>query len=505
MNQPLLRLRDIGKSFFGNPVLQNISFEMQAGQTIGLVGENGAGKSTLMNILGGVLAPDSGDMELFGNTYCPESPRASARAGIAFIHQELNLFPNLSVAENLFLSHFPKKLAWIDRSELYKRSRELLARVGLDISPGTKVQSLSAGQRQLVEIAKALGEEARLIILDEPTTSLTDHEVRKLFRLLRELQSQQVSMIYISHALGDVKELCDRILVLRDGQVVADEMAADLQIPDMIRLMVGRQLDRLFPESKSQPGESIVLEANRISQPGVVHEISFQLRAGEVLGLAGLMGSGRTELARILFGLEPMTEGELRLLGEPVQRLSVSQRITKGMAMLTESRRVDGLCTQDSALANLTMVVAKKFTSRLGWIRRRSLHSSASQMAEAVRLNLAEGMNQAVCTLSGGNQQKVVLGKWLLNKPKLLILDEPTRGIDVGAKFEIYALIDQLACEGAGILVISSEIDELMGICDRILVMSQGELKDELQSREFNRERILKSALHADAIWEGDV
>ena len=496
----LLELSNIDKAFFGIPVLKEVSLRLGTGRTLGLVGENGAGKSTLMNILGGNLQPDSGAMTLAGQRYAPRSPRDAERAGVAFIHQELNLFPNLTIGENLFLTHFPRRFGSIDRQAIRRRSAELLDQVGLDLPPGTRVERLSAGERQLVEIAKALHLESQLIILDEPTTSLTARENERLFSLLRSLQARGIAMIYISHALGDVQQLCHDIVVLRDGCVVGQGEISEFDTTRIISLMVGRAIDQQFPTRTSQPSGESLLQVSGVSQPGVVHNVSFQLRRGEVLGISGLMGSGRTELARILFGLDSLASGSIVLGQEPITTLSTRARIRRGMAMLTESRRDDGLCMKQSIHENISLVSAPRFAvTPFRWLQTRPLRRAIDEMRQSVKLTVTADSRQPVRTLSGGNQQKVVLAKWLLNQPQVLILDEPTRGIDVGAKFEIYTLIDRLAAGGAGVLVISSEIDELIGICDRILVMSQGTIKDELTRDEFDRQRIMRASLRGTA------
>ena len=500
MKTPLLELRAIEKSFFGVPVLKRVSLQLDAGQTLGLVGENGAGKSTLMNILGGVLQPEAGRMNFGGALYQPKTPRDATAAGVAFIHQELNLFSNLSIAENLFLTHFPRKAFWIDRKLIRRRTRDLLDRVGLHLPSDMLIERLSAGERQLVEMAKALNVDARLIILDEPTTSLSARETERLFALLKSLRDRGIAMIYISHALADVQELCEQLVVLRDGQVVGSGPIADYDNNRVVSLMVGRQTDQLFFNKSHKPTDEVALGVEHVTQPGMVHDVSFEAHKGEVLGLAGLMGSGRTELARILFGLDPMSEGRIGLFGQPIEHLSTRQRIARGMAMLTESRREDGLCMQASIADNVSLVAAGKLAKRTGGLlHQQRLRAATDRIRSRVKLSANANNDAPVETLSGGNQQKVVLAKWLLNEPKLLILDEPTRGIDIGAKFEIYGLIDELAAGGAAVIVISSELEELLGICDRILVIHHGEIQDELTRSEFDRNRIMRAALQADA------
>lgn len=503
MSDPIIALRNIHKAFFGVGVLRDVTFEIAAGSTLGLVGENGAGKSTLMNILGGNLSCDSGEILLNGLPFEPRSPRDADEAGLAFIHQELNLFPNLSIAENLFLTHFPQQFGWIRHREAHRRTAELLRRVGLNVKPQTKVESLSAGERQLVEIAKALHHRSQIIIFDEPTTSLAEQETQRLFQLIRSLQTEGIAMVYISHALGDVQQLCDHVVILRDGSVVGSGPIDQYDTPRMVNLMVGRTVDQLFPASTSTPSGEKLLSVRDVTRTGVVRGISFDLHRGETLGIAGLMGSGRTELARILFGLDRCESGTIQLGGAPVTHLDVRGRIAQGLAMLTESRREDGLFMHASISENLSIVAAPRFANRLtGWIRQTLLNDQIEAMSRSVGLRGVVDRRQPVRTLSGGNQQKIVLGKWLMDEPQVLILDEPTRGIDVGAKYEIYSLIDRLAAGGSGILVISSEIDELVGICDRILVMSQGEIRDQLDRDSFDRQRILHAGLHSDALGE---
>ena len=499
MNAPVVELIDIDKSFFGVPVLRQVSLRVEPGRTLGLVGENGAGKSTLMNILGGNLVPDSGDMALAGEPYAPCTPRDADESGVAFIHQELNLFPNLSIAENLFLTKFPFRFGRIDRRAMHRSSVELLRQAGLDRAPTELVENLSAGERQVVEIAKALNLDARLIILDEPTTSLTAQERERLFELLHNLQRRGIAMIYISHALADVQQLCDDIVVLRDGRVVGQGPVAEFDTHRIVSLMIGREGDHPFPERPVSKKQEVLLRVSHLSQPGIIHNVSFQVHRGEVVGISGLMGSGRTELARILFGLDPMASGEIELAGQSLVGMPTRHRIHRGLALITESRRDDGLCMQASIRENISLVSAARFASGpIGVLRRRQLAEAVKRIQQAVHLTPTVDERQPVCILSGGNQQKVVLAKWLLNEPQLLILDEPTRGIDVGARFEIYTLINQLAERGAGILVISSELDELIGICDRILVMRQGEITDELLRDSFDRHRIMQGSLHMD-------
>ncbi len=534
--QPLLRFDAVGKSFDTVRVLDSVTFDVVQGRTLGIVGENGAGKSTLMNILGGNLAPDLGRMRFAGAPYDPRSPADATRAGIAFVHQELNLFPNLSIAENLFLTAFPTRqpLPLIDRGRLHRQAAELMDRVGLELPPETPVERLSAGERQLVELAGAIASRARLIILDEPTTSLSARETRRFFELLSRLHDDGLTLLFISHALADVLGHCDDIVVLRDGAVADSGPAPAFDIARLVRSMVGRDLAQVFPArnppddlglSKNRPsppaplpsdgrgwrrgaapgegpllGRSWIqplLEVRHLRQPGIVDDVSFQLAPGEILGLAGLMGAGRSELARILFGLDPCREGEVLLDGRPLPP-GPRRRRQAGIAFLTEDRRTDGLCLDASIAENLTLAELRRFARKpFGWLRHAGLREAVRTVRASVGITPSARDDQAARTLSGGNQQKVILGKWLLTKPRVLILDEPTRGIDVGAKFEIYQLIRQLADQGAGILVISSELEELIGLSDRILVMARGRLRDDIPRSDFSQERILRAALPA--------
>ena len=500
---PALEFLGIEKSFAGVPVLRGVSFSLLAGHTLGLVGENGAGKSTLMNILGGNLPPDAGTMRLHGELHAPRHPTDAARARIAFIHQELNLFPNLSIAENIFLPSLPRTagLPLIDRSTLLEKTAGLLAQVGLNVAPATLVEELSSGERQLVEIARALSIEARLIIFDEPTTSLSARETTTLFALIRRLRAQGVALIYISHLLEHVLQLCDDIVVLRDGRVVASGASDAFDRRSIISAMVGRSLDQLYPTRRGAASVQPALEVSHVSQPCVARDISFTLHRGEILGLSGLMGAGRSELARILFGLDPHVGGEITLTGESLAGAAPARRIERGLAFLTEDRRHEGLCLDASIADNIALVSLREHASGpLRLLDRRSWRNAIDTIRAAVRLTARSGAASPVKTLSGGNQQKVVLAKWLLAEPAVLILDEPTRGVDVGAKFELYQLILDLADRGSAVLLISSEIEELIGLCDRILVMSQGELRGEFPRDRFDREQLLAAALPKDHV-----
>lgn len=498
----LLEYENVRKSFFGVEVLHGIGFTLEAGRVLGLVGENGSGKSTAMNILGGVHPMNSGAIRIDGRPYAPRRPRDAQDAGIAFIHQELNLFENLSIEENLFVGGFPRRgrlLPLIDRADIRTRTRAALEAVDLEHAPSTPVMRLSQGERQLVEIAKALNADAKIIIFDEPTTSLTRRETERLFEIIGRLRARGIAMIYISHILGDVLTLCDDVVVLRDGAVVGGGPAEEMTVERMISAMVGRKIDQLFPPRHTAPSADPVLEVEGLSEPGIVKDIGFTLHRGEVLGVSGLMGSGRSELARILFGLDPHATGRIRLDGAPLDRPTPAICMNRGMAFLTEDRRAEGLLMEASITDNVALPSLNDRAA--GWLRliqRTRLGDDVHRAADEVRINRTDYEGTLVRTLSGGNQQKVVLAKWLMRAPSVFILDEPTRGIDVGAKFEIYKLINDLVGAGAGVLFISSEMEELIGMCDRILVMAHGEIRGVHNHADFDGERLLESAM-----WHG--
>lgn len=503
MSGPILEFEGIEKSFFGVNVLHDISFTLEEGHVLGLIGENGAGKSTLMNILGGVLQADAGRIKLQGQDYAPKNPREATKSGVAQIHQELNLFTNLSIAENIFIHGFPRlaRLPLIDKRLVKTRTSQLLEEVDLHIAPETRVEQLSPGERQLVEIAKALNADAKVIIFDEPTTSLTARETERLFGLIERLREQGKSIIYISHILGDVRRLSDEIVVLRDGEVVGAGSREQFPIDRMITLMVGRSLEQLYPPRETKPSEEKALEVQGLSQTGIVENIDFTVYKGEVLGVFGLMGSGRTELARILFGLDSFERGQMLIDGVPQERFSPQESIRRGMAFVTENRREEGLLMDMSIAENMALVALPGF-ARVGLpvVDRAKMFAEVRRVGESLHVKSTAFERQPVKSLSGGNQQKVVVGKWLIAQPKVFILDEPTRGVDVGAKYEVYSIINDLAAQQAGVLFISSEIEELIGVCDRIIVMSNGEIQASFAREEFQQEKILRAAFRENVL-----
>jgi ribose transport system ATP-binding protein len=498
---PLLRLQGITKSFFSVQVLHGISFDVRPGEVLGLCGENGSGKSTTMNILGGVLRRDSGEMFLAEARYEPRHPRDAEAAGIGFIQQELNIFANLSVEENLFLGRFPRvagSLPIIDRRRMRRDAARLLEQVNLRLSPQSPASILSPGERQLVEIAKVLSLQARIMIFDEPTTSLTSRETVRLFEVIQQLRQSGIGIIYISHVLSDVMNLASYILVLRDGRVSLSAPRAEVTTQSLITAMVGRSIEALFPVCEPKALGRPLLKAEGITQPGIVRDISLSVAEGEIVGIAGLMGSGRSELARILFGLDPFESGRITLGGRPLLSQVLSTRIAGGVAFLTEDRRHEGLMMEGTVGENLAIAALPLLTNSFGQVDDARLNKEMGKMRSQLQIKTQDLTTTPVRSLSGGNQQKVVLGKWLLRRPRLLILDEPTRGVDIGAKQEIYRLISNLSKDGLGVLVISSEMEELIGLCDRILVMNRGEIGGSFQRGGFEREMIL-----AAAMWKG--
>jgi ribose transport system ATP-binding protein len=491
----LLSVEGLSKSFFGVTVLHDISFTLERGEALGLVGENGSGKSTSMNILGGVHQPSGGTIRFEGRDYTPTGPKDAIAAGIAFIHQELNLFSNLTIEENLFIDAFPRRHGLlIDRTLIRRRTEELLKQVDLDLKPSTQISKLSQGERQLVEIAKALSRNAKLIIFDEPTTSLTRPEVRRLFSIIQKLKDRGIGVIYISHTLEDVMEVCETVTVLRDGHLAGSGKRQDLDLQRIISMMVGRSIDAIYPERTIKPRPDIVLSVQGLSQPGVAANIGFDIHAGEVVGLAGLMGSGRSELARMLFGLDRFTEGRISVNGQPLLDPTPAKAMAAGMAFLTEDRRGEGLLMDFSIAENMVLASLKSMSSRFGLLDRDRIAGAARDMAASMHLSTDRVDDTMVKYLSGGNQQKVVIGKWLRRAPKIFILDEPTRGIDVGAKQEVYRIINALVEQGSGVLLISSEIEELIGLSDRILTITRGAFTGSFIRKEFDREAIMTAA-----------
>jgi len=495
----LLEMRGISKRFGGTQALDQVDFSLDRGEVVGLLGENGAGKSTLIKILAGVHRMDQGAIFIDGKPVTLQTPQDAQRLGIAVIYQELNLTPNQTVAENVFLHHPQRmngilgKIGIIDHRRRERETASLLAQLGITgLDLRRKVGELSVAFQQLTEIAKALALEARLIVMDEPTSALPDEEVDHLFEIIRRLRERGLGVVFVSHRLNEVRAICDRIVVLRDGKNAGALPVNEASDDRIIAMMVGRSIDNLYPKRPATPGD-VVLEVQGLTRRGIIEDISFHLRAGEVVGLAGLVGSGRTEVARAIFGADRIDKGTIRLNGTPVRIRSPQDARSLGIGYVPEDRKVQGLVPGMTVRDNVTLAVLRQL-ARAGHVVDRSvLEGVARRYVHELHLRPPR-TDLPVGSLSGGNQQKVVLAKWLAVDLKVLLLDEPTRGIDVGAKAEIHGLIDELAHRGMAILLISSELPEVLAMSDRILVMSEGRLVGELSREEATQERILALA-----------
>ena len=489
---PLLRMSGITKRFPGVVALSGVSLTLNAGEVLALMGENGAGKSTLMKILGGAYLPDEGQIELDGKRVELTGVREAKRLGIALIHQELMLAPNLDVASNIFLGNEKAPggmLGPLPRPRLNAEAARLLERVGLKAKPTTPVSTLTTGQMQMVEIAKALSLNARIIVMDEPTASLTAGESEHLFGIIRKLRADGIGIIYISHRLDEVLDLSDRITVLRDGRYAGDILRSDATHERIVQLMVGRDLsNQYFPAREEKPAGENVLVVEDVLVPGTARGVSFALRRGEILGFAGLVGAGRTELMQTIFGVTPALAGTMKLEGKPYAPLTPRDAIERGVFLAPEDRKHHGLVLPMSIAQNTSLPNVHNY-ARYGFLDRATERKVAT--AEVARLRTkAPSIQQLVVNLSGGNQQKVVLGKWLAMNPKVLILDEPTRGIDVGAKAEIYRHMAELAKEGIAIIMVSSDMEEILGMSDRVVVMHEKRIKGTLERSELGQKQI---------------
>ena len=490
---PALEMRNISKQYPGVRALDDVSLSVEVGEIHALLGENGAGKSTMMKILAGAQSKDGGEILLNGAPVQIDSPQKAMSLGISIIYQEFNLVPYLSAGENIYLGREPRAAipGFVDFKKLYADAQVVLDKLGVKIDARAPVNTLSVAGQQMVEIAKATSKKSKIIVMDEPSATLTDHELRALFRLMLQLKSEGVSIVYISHRLEEIVEVCDRATIMRDGHHVATREVKDLTREEIIKLMVGRELKDAIPKVAAEQGE-VALEVKHLTRKGVLHDISFTVRKGEVLGIAGLVGAGRTETARVIFGADPMDSGNIEVFGQPVRIRSPQDAIKHGIGLVTEDRKQQGLVLgmvvrENTTLANLD------FLSSLGFIRRGEERS----VAEKYKTDLAiktPTIEQTVHNLSGGNQQKVVLAKWLFTGSKILIFDEPTRGIDVGAKAEIYKLMNELAKNGVAIIMISSELPEVLGMSDRIIVMHEGRLTGELSRADATQEKIMHLA-----------
>ena len=493
MERPLFQMKNISKEFPGVKALDNISLNIYEGRVMALLGENGAGKSTLMKILSGVYQMEAGEMFYDGKKIEFRSPKDSQIAGIAIIHQELNLIPELTIGENIFLGREPlTALRKIDWKKLYLDSSKLLKKLGVEKDPNDLVGNLSIGEQQMVEIAKALSLNARIIIMDEPTDALTDKETTSLFNVINELKDDGCCIVYISHRLKEVFEICDKVTILRDGKFIKEDEVKNLNEDLIIELMVGRKLDEQFPRI-DQVTEGIVLEVEDLTNK-LVKNINFCLQKGEILGISGLMGSGRTELAKTIFGSIPYEKGRIVIDGNEVSINSPKDALKEGIAYVSEDRKLQGLVLELSVKENMTLSGLKQFEGPFFRIDRDKEEGLVNEYIHNMTIRTPH-IQQTIKNLSGGNQQKVSIAKGLITNPKILILDEPTRGVDVGAKKEIYNLINQFKMEGMSIIIISSELPEILGMCDRILVMHNGSISGEFNRAQATQEKILKCAV----------
>jgi ribose transport system ATP-binding protein len=486
-----MSVRGVSKEFPGVQALMGIDLDLRGGEVHAIVGENGAGKSTLMKILAGIYQPDAGSLLVDGRTVHISSPRHAMALGIGMIHQELNLAPNLSVAENIFLGRAPMRFGLVDWRRLDLQTRSLLDRLAIDLDGRAAVEDLSVARQQMVEIAKALSLNARVIIMDEPTSALTERETATLFRIIGRLKAEGVAVAYISHRLEEIFRVADRVTVLRDGRLVSSSRVADTTPAQLISLMVGRELTALFPKESVEVGAP-VLEVRRLSRAGVLHDVSFVLHQREILGLAGLVGAGRTELVRAIFGVDPIDGGEVLIDGKVVKIHGPREAIQLGLGFVTEDRKLHGLVLGMTVRENATLASLAN-VGRFGFIDFARERAMAADYVRQLDIRTPT-VEQEVNNLSGGNQQKVVVAKWLATRPRILILDEPTRGIDVGAKAEVHALMSRLAVAGVSILMISSELPEILGMSDRILVVRQGRISAEFSRQEASQEKIMAAA-----------
>ncbi|WP_110649074.1 sugar ABC transporter ATP-binding protein [Salinicola peritrichatus] len=491
--QYLLEVVNARKTFPGVVALDNVQLRIRPGTVHALMGENGAGKSTLMKIIAGVYIPDEGEVRLHGKPLQLNGPLDALEAGIAMIHQELNLMPFMTIAENIWIRREPLNgLGFVDHAALASKTQALFDRLGIDLDPEMEVRQLTIAGRQMVEIAKAVSYESDLLIMDEPTSALTDREVEHLFRIINDLRAQGKGIIYITHKMDEVFEVADDISVFRDGQFIREAPASELDANEIIRLMVGREVTQMFPKETVPIGD-VVLSVKQLGLEGVFEDVSFDVHAGEILGIAGLVGSGRTNVAETLFGVTPATSGTIAIDGEETVIRSPHQAMLRGLALLTEDRKETGLFLSLSVLENMEIAVLRDGYTHGSFVSQHQLDQQCEHMKQVLHVKTPD-LEELIGNLSGGNQQKVLIGRWLMTKPRILILDEPTRGIDVGAKAEIHRLISKLAGEGVAVIMISSELPEVLGMSDRIMVMHQGRVTGFLDRSDANQISVMQLA-----------
>ena len=489
----VLEMKDISKTFPGVVALDHVQLQVRPGEVHALMGENGAGKSTLMKILMGIYTKDPGGEIFFdGKPYSASNPKEAMDMGVAMIHQELNPILDMAVYENIFVGREIRKNGLVDKKTEIEEAQKLIEECGLHVSPKETLRNLTVAQCQLIEIIKAISVNAKVIVMDEPTAAITEREVELLFEHIRRLKEKGVAIIYISHRMAEIFTICDRVSVYRDGQYIGTDDTANLSEAQLIKMMVGREITDVYPKLNADIGE-VVFEAKNITRAdNKVKGVSLAVRRGEILGIGGLVGAGRSELVEGIFGIHPLSQGEIYVKGKKVKVSSPQDIIKEGVALITEDRKVTGLNLSGTVNDNIGMVAIKKLLTN-GLYNKAKAHKASQEYIEKLNIK-TPSVNQIVGNLSGGNQQKVVIAKWLLNEPDIIILDEPTRGIDVGAKRDIYLLLGNLVQQGKAVIMISSEIPELMGICDRILVMCEGNYSGEVQREEFSQERIMTLA-----------
>ncbi|SER40014.1 monosaccharide ABC transporter ATP-binding protein, CUT2 family [Faunimonas pinastri] len=497
---PVLEIHDVSKSFGPVQALKRMELAVTPGRVHTLLGENGAGKSTLMKILAGVFPPSGGTIRLNGKDYLPRDPKDAAAHGVSIIFQELSLSRNLTVAENIYANREVNRFGFIQDRKLNEDAAQLIRDLGLPLDPRARVADLSIAKRQLVEIAKGLSHPTRLVIMDEPTSSLSDSEAEILFRIIAKLKAQGVGIIYISHRMDEIMRISDDITVMRDGEYIRTLTRDEADINQLIALMVGRPMQDIYPRRETPaPAASVapVLAVNKLNAAGLFHDVSFTVRPGEVLGLFGLIGAGRSDVMKAIFGMLPH-EGEIQVAGKPVRIASPSDAIRNGIAFVTENRKDEGLVLAHSVERNINSVALGSFANALGFMHPRAEIANAGEEVRRLSIKTAN-LNTAARNLSGGNQQKIVLAKWLAIKPKVLILDEPTRGVDVGAKFEIYKIIRELATQGTAIVMVSSELSEILGMSDRVVVMHNKKIVAERQAAGLTQELVMRDAAGVDS------
>lgn len=505
MREVILEMKNISKNFGGVHALNDVSLTIHKGETHALIGENGAGKSTLMKILLGIYKRDSGEIIYKGKTVNFTSPSIALKNGISMIHQEISLLPDMSVAENIWFGREKKFMAagfWVKTSSRYERTKALLESLGIDIDPSALVKNLSVAQMQLVELARAISYEPSIIIMDEPTSALSDKEIELLYAIVNKITKDGVTTIFISHKLDEIYATCENITVLRDGNLIKSCAADQLPKNELVNLIVGRKVEKLFERSRVEPGK-IVLEVKDLNRTGVCENINFYVRSGEVLGVCGLMGAGRSEIMRAVFGIDKKTNGQILLEGQEVKIRKPFDAVHKGMAMVTEDRLRQGVISVFSVMQNMTFANFFRICNKLGFYKTKKEMSVFKK--KAAELGVKYGNPKALIgSLSGGNQQKVIIGRWLLTGPKVLLLDEPTRGIDVGSKAEIYKMIDDLTKQGIAVVMISSELPEILSLSDRIMVVRGGKIVHECKCTEATQESLMEYAFGINELREND-